>query len=207
MTAVAPGPGFPRPFVLNRKVDATGISGTGVVAQGVEFADGVVALRWLGDWPTSVVFHDRGYLSVEHVHGHGGNTEIVWLPDGALTQGREAHEARNRIAREVADLRDELADARKRCLEAEGRAAELDTERTVLTVNMEDAEETLRKARAVTYGWPHILDGARRKHEDVAQGLCEGWDDDVMREATDKSQRDVHKLMSEMRLLVEAVSR
>lgn len=71
----------PRPFVLLRRTDVTGVSGTGVVAEGVEFADGSVALRWLSEWPTSVVFHDRGIASVEHVHGHGGATEVVWLDD------------------------------------------------------------------------------------------------------------------------------
>jgi len=35
----------PRPFVLRRLVDETGVSGTGVVAEGVEFSDGTVALR------------------------------------------------------------------------------------------------------------------------------------------------------------------
>lgn len=69
----------PRPFLLVRDEDVTGVSGTGVVAQGVEFQDGTVALRWLGDWPTSVVFHDEGIASVQHVHGHGGKTRIVWV--------------------------------------------------------------------------------------------------------------------------------
>lgn len=69
----------PRRFVLQRHVDETGVSGTGVIAEGIQFSDGVVALRWLTDWPTSVVFHDRGIAAVEKVHGHGGSTEIVWL--------------------------------------------------------------------------------------------------------------------------------
>lgn len=68
-----------RRFELHRSVDVTGVSGCGVVAEGVAFADGVVVLRWLGPWPTSVVFHDRGIESVQHVHGHGGATQIVWL--------------------------------------------------------------------------------------------------------------------------------
>lgn len=75
-----------RRFVLRRDEDATGISGTGVVAEGVVFSDGVVALRWLvpvgnpghGN-PTSVVFHDHGISSVEAIHGHNGKTQIVWL--------------------------------------------------------------------------------------------------------------------------------
>ncbi|KKL20937.1 hypothetical protein LCGC14_2450460 [marine sediment metagenome] len=69
---------WPRSFVLMRDEDETGVSGTGVVAGGVLFPDGVVALRWYSDWPTSVVFHDRGMAAVEAVHGHGGKTRIVF---------------------------------------------------------------------------------------------------------------------------------
>lgn len=75
-------------FVLQRDEDETGISGTGVVAEGVEFSDGVVALRWLvpasapgAGNPTSVVFHDNGISSVEKIHGHNGKTKIVWEDD------------------------------------------------------------------------------------------------------------------------------
>jgi hypothetical protein len=68
-----------RRFELHRLEDETGISGTGVVAEGVEFSGGVVVLQWLTDWPTSVVFHDRGVESVEAIHGHNGKTRIVWL--------------------------------------------------------------------------------------------------------------------------------
>ena len=70
-----------RRFVLQRDVDHTGVSGTGVVAEGVEFSTGVVALVWLSAWPTSVVFHDRGMESVEAVHGHNGATRIVFLDE------------------------------------------------------------------------------------------------------------------------------
>ena len=68
-----------RRFKLRRIEDVTGISGTGDVAEGVEFTDGVVALRWTTEWPTSSVLHDRGIASVEALHCHGGKTEIVWL--------------------------------------------------------------------------------------------------------------------------------
>ena len=68
-----------RRFVLERDEDITGVSGTGV-AQGVCCPTGdVVALRWTSEWPTSVVFHERGLASVEAVHGHAGKTRIVWL--------------------------------------------------------------------------------------------------------------------------------
>jgi hypothetical protein len=70
-----------RAFHLVRDTDLTGVSGTGVVAEGVAFSDGTVALRWLSAWPTSVVFHDRGIEAVEAVHGHGGATRIVWTEE------------------------------------------------------------------------------------------------------------------------------
>lgn len=69
----------PRAFVLNRKTDLTGVSGTGIVAEGIEFSDGVVALRWTSKFPTSVVFHDRGMESVEAVHLHNGSTVVEWI--------------------------------------------------------------------------------------------------------------------------------
>lgn len=68
----------PRSFWLVRDEDVSGVSGTGIVATGVEFPDGVVALRWKGDWPTSVVFHERGIASVIEIHGHKGRTHIEW---------------------------------------------------------------------------------------------------------------------------------
>lgn len=72
----------PYPFVLVRDDDVSEVSGIGIVAEGVEFTDpdgeGVVALRWLSEWPTSVVFHDRGIESVIAVHGHGGKTRLEW---------------------------------------------------------------------------------------------------------------------------------
>jgi hypothetical protein len=65
-----------RLFTLERDEDVTGVSGSGTVAEGVVFSDGTVALRWLSEWPTSVVFHDRGLEAVDAVHGHGGKTRI-----------------------------------------------------------------------------------------------------------------------------------
>jgi hypothetical protein len=71
-----------RRFELHRDVDASGVSGTGIVAEGVEFSDECVVLRWLSEWPTSVVFHDKGMEAVEQIHGHNGSTRIVYLdPD------------------------------------------------------------------------------------------------------------------------------
>jgi hypothetical protein len=71
----------PRAFGLQRDEDVSGVSGTGIVAEGVEFSDGTVALRWTSEWPTSVVFHERGIESVEAVHGHDGRTQILFTLD------------------------------------------------------------------------------------------------------------------------------
>lgn len=68
-----------RRFVLERETDVSGVSGVGVVAEGVLFSNGVVALQWTSAFPTSVVFHQRGMESVEAVHGHNGATRIVFL--------------------------------------------------------------------------------------------------------------------------------
>lgn len=67
-----------RTFELHRDEDETGISGTGVVAEGVEFSDGPVALRWIvGDHRSTVVW--PSIEAVEAIHGHGGRTRIVWV--------------------------------------------------------------------------------------------------------------------------------
>lgn len=65
-----------RTFHLARRVDHTGVSGTGRVAEGVEFTDGTVVLRWRSATASTVVY---GTLAdVQAVHGHHGDTEIVW---------------------------------------------------------------------------------------------------------------------------------
>lgn len=66
-----------RTFHLQRDEDVSGISGTGRVAEGVEFSDGTVVVRWLvGDHQSTVVW--PGIDAVEAIHGHGGATRIVW---------------------------------------------------------------------------------------------------------------------------------
>ncbi|GAB3952433.1 hypothetical protein GCM10029976_090610 [Kribbella albertanoniae] len=65
---------------LFRYHDASGVSGTGVVAHLVEFLDGSVALRWLGKHPSTAVW--ASLESVLAIHGHLGASEIRWLdPD------------------------------------------------------------------------------------------------------------------------------
>ncbi|WP_028474102.1 hypothetical protein [Nocardioides alkalitolerans] len=67
-----------RRFELHRDQDVTGISGVGVVAEGVVFSDGTTVVRWIvGDHQSTVIW--RGVESVEAIHGHGGATQIVWV--------------------------------------------------------------------------------------------------------------------------------
>lgn len=70
-----------RRFKLLRREDVTGVSGTGIVAEGVEFSDGSCVVRWLSNHPTTVT-HDS-IESVEAIHGHGGATEIKWVDAAA----------------------------------------------------------------------------------------------------------------------------
>lgn len=68
-----------RRFQLHRSNDVTGVSGTGIVAEGCQFADGRAVVHWLGAHSSTVVW-DRIEDAV-HVHGHAANTQIVWLDD------------------------------------------------------------------------------------------------------------------------------
>ena len=65
-----------RVFAMVRDNDATGISGTGHVADGVQFPSGKCAVVWRTK-VTSCAFYDSIY-DVRAIHGHGGMTRIVW---------------------------------------------------------------------------------------------------------------------------------
>ncbi len=67
-----------RGFVLQRDVDVSGVSGTGVVAEGVEFTDGRVAIRWIVGEHRSTVTWDS-IDAVTAIHGHDGATQIRWV--------------------------------------------------------------------------------------------------------------------------------
>lgn len=157
-------PGQPRAFVLIRQSDPSGVSGTGVVAQGVEFADGTVALRWLSAWPTSVVFHDTGVQGVLNVHGHGGQTIIEWeeSPNEAFERGFEAHRLHHGDTPTGAAIAVHRADSpedgmsKVRTLMAERRGVPVDQATVRLLLNEMD---TLRNRKhAVPSDW-HDMPG------------------------------------------------
>lgn len=66
-----------RRFYLVRAEDVSGVSGTGVVAEGVEFRSGKAVLTWLSEFGTVSVFDSVD--DIVSVHGHEGRTWIQWL--------------------------------------------------------------------------------------------------------------------------------
>jgi hypothetical protein len=87
-----------RRFQLERDEDASGVSGTGVVAQGVQFDDGSCAMRWLTATSSTAVYASAD--DVEAIHGHEGRTRLVWLDDGG-----HVHVSLNRQAVSLENLR------------------------------------------------------------------------------------------------------
>lgn len=65
-----------RRFHLLRTEDASGISGCGIVAEGVEFSDKKVALEWLSEHASTNLY--ESIADVEFIHGHEGRTKIVF---------------------------------------------------------------------------------------------------------------------------------
>ena len=98
-------------FHLTRTTDVSGVSGTGVVAEGTEFSDGTVALRWVvGEHRSTVVWPN--IAAVEAVHGHNGATTIHYhhhhRPPAALETLQE--ELLARAAEDIGLTIDQLTD-------------------------------------------------------------------------------------------------
>lgn len=66
-----------RRFWLQRDEDVSDVSGTGVVAEGVEFSDGTCAMRWLTATASTALYASVGDITT--IHGHGGRTRVVWV--------------------------------------------------------------------------------------------------------------------------------
>lgn len=63
-------------FVMRRLVDSTGVSGTGIVAEGCQFSDGRCVIRWVSDHRSTAVYDSVDDLIA--IHGHHGATLIEW---------------------------------------------------------------------------------------------------------------------------------
>jgi hypothetical protein len=69
-----------RNFYLVRYSDVTGVSGIGIVAEGVQWAGGSADLHWLTDWETFVHW-PGGIDAILAVHGHDGATVVRFLDE------------------------------------------------------------------------------------------------------------------------------
>ncbi len=65
-----------RTFVLHRAEDVSGVSGTGVVAEGAVFSDGTAVVHWLGKHSSTTVWPSID--SMIAINGHGGRTQVVY---------------------------------------------------------------------------------------------------------------------------------
>lgn len=72
-----------RRFMVIRRVDETGVSGTGHVADGIEFDDGTVCVRWRTEHRSTIVF--ESLAAAEAIHGHGGKTTFQFHDDAGAT--------------------------------------------------------------------------------------------------------------------------
>lgn len=72
-----------RRFTIARRYDKTGVSGTGVVIQGVQFATGHVVIQWLTQPDGDIQTKDslQKFLDI-HVLSHPENGTILTWEDG-----------------------------------------------------------------------------------------------------------------------------
>lgn len=70
------GPTIKRFYVV-RTEDVSGVSGTGRVAEGVEFTDGTCAIRWLSHTSATGVYANVKQLLI--IHGHEDRTTVEYI--------------------------------------------------------------------------------------------------------------------------------
>lgn len=71
-----------RKFILRRTEDVSGVSGVGVVAEGVMFGDGTCVLRWLTEYRSTAIY--ANIVDLKRIHEHGGKTAVVWEADAEV---------------------------------------------------------------------------------------------------------------------------
>jgi hypothetical protein len=65
-----------RTFKLVRTEDFSGVSGTGEVAEGVQFANGKCVMCW--DTVTSSIAVYEDVFDIAAIHGHEGRTKVIF---------------------------------------------------------------------------------------------------------------------------------
>ena len=79
-----------RIFRVVRDEDVSGVSGTGVIAEGVLFSNGKVVVNWISMHKILEVVDS--VAEWEAVHGHEGRTKIVWDDEATEAEATEAEE-------------------------------------------------------------------------------------------------------------------
>jgi hypothetical protein len=72
-----------RRFRLVRDEDVSGVSGTGVVAIGVQLPTGRMVMEWLGRYHSIAIYASREEL--DEIHSHEGRTRIEWIDGGMMS--------------------------------------------------------------------------------------------------------------------------
>lgn len=72
----------PRLFTIVREADATGISGTGRVLDGVLFHTGQVVVCWRSDYGSITIFENWDAFDSVHLKAHPENRARVQFLDG-----------------------------------------------------------------------------------------------------------------------------
>lgn len=68
-----------RRFHLVRSEDESGVSGTGVVAEGVQFKSGRCVMQWLVAGQSMSIYDSIAIL--QDIHGHEGKTVVEWVDE------------------------------------------------------------------------------------------------------------------------------
>ena len=73
-----------RTFTSYRQADQSGVSGTGVVLEGVEFSTGMTVVHWLQPWPGGSLntFASLEQFLAIHVIPHPGNRTVITFDNG-----------------------------------------------------------------------------------------------------------------------------
>lgn len=81
MTVVkGPKKANPQVFLMNRNHDESGISGTGIVAEGCVFSNGKCVVTWRSDAPCVTVWDTFEQFKSKHIDSHPDNeTELIWI--------------------------------------------------------------------------------------------------------------------------------
>lgn len=71
-------------FTMQREFDVSGVSGTGIVLEGVHFSTGVVVIHWLTPPPRGSisVFDSLEQFYAIHVQPHPDNYTVLHFEDG-----------------------------------------------------------------------------------------------------------------------------